>query len=374
MNAPGAENVPETGPIPGEFPTDRSMTVKRTYAYAGGALLVLCALFIWRMTSGDPGADTRRQNIPVVKTEHPLRQTVMYDLLYTADVAAIQQAGIYPKVSGTLDRVYADIGSSVRRGQMLALIDTTELAETRQQAAATAQNARLTYRRTRDLYDQKLVAEQDLENADAAMKVAVADLDVATTRLDYARITAPFAGTVTKKFLDPGAVVTALASTLFTLMDLDRMKIMINVLEQDIPRVTMGLRASVTVDAFPGKAFTGTVSRFAEAVDLATRTMAVEVDIPNPDHLLRPGMFASVSLNVGRHPDALTLPTQAIMKDEQGLYVYVARQDTARRVRVSAGGEQSSRTEILSGLGGTEDVITTGQQFVRDAGPVALQK
>jgi membrane fusion protein (multidrug efflux system) len=257
---------------------------------------------------------------------------------------------------------------------MLALIDTTELFQTRQQAAATAQNARLTYRRTKDLYDQKLVAAQDIENAEAAMKVAVAALDIATTRLDYARITAPFSGTITKKFLDPGAVVSALTSTLFTLMDPDRMKIIINILEQDIPRVTMGLEASVSVDAFPGKKFTGTVSKFSQAVDLATRTMAVEVDIPNPGHLLAPGMFATVSLNVGQKNDALTLPTQALLKDDQGLYVYIARQDTARRARVTAGSEQNSRTEILSGLEGTEDVITTGQQFVRNNGQVAVQK
>ena len=301
------------------------------------ARFILAALFIWRLASGDSAADTRRQNVPVVKTENPLRQTVMYNLRYTADVVAMQQAGIYPKVSGTLDRVYADMGTPVRRGQMLALIDTTELFQTRQQAAATAQNARLTYRRTKDLYDQKLVAAQDLENADAAMKVAVAALDVATTRLDYARITAPFSGTVTKKFLDPGAVVSALTSTLFTLMDLDQMKIIINVLEQDIPRVTMGLEASVTVDAYPGKTFSGKVSKFAQAVDLATRTMAVEVDIPNPGHLLHPGMFATVTLTVGKHGDALTLPTQALMKDDQGTFVYVARQDTARRVRVGPG-------------------------------------
>jgi len=350
------------------------MIVKRKYVYFIAGALLLVALFLWRILSGDPAADTRRQAIPVVKTENPLRLTVMYNLLYTADVVAIQQAGIYAKVSGTLDRVYVDMGSPVRRGQMLALIDTTELFQTRQQAAATAQNARLTYRRTKDLYDQKLVAAQDLENAEAAMKVAEATLDVATTRLDYARITAPFGGTITKRFLDPGAVVSALTSTIFVLMDLDRMKIIINVLEQDIPRVTMGLKASVTVDAFPGKKFTGSVSKFAQAVDLATRTMAVEVDIPNPGHLLAPGMFATVSLNVGQHSDALTLPTQAILKDDQGLFVYVTRQDTARRVRVTPGGEQNSRTEILSGLEGTEDVITTGQQFVRNNGPVVIQK
>jgi membrane fusion protein (multidrug efflux system) len=348
--------------------------VKRKYIYFIAVCFVLVALFVWRIASGDPSADTRRQSIPVVKTENALRQTVLYNLLYTADVAAVQQAGIYPKVSGTLDHVYVDMGSPVRRGQMLALIDTTELFQTRQQAAATAQNARLTYRRTKDLYDQTLVAAQDIENAEAAMKVAVAALDIATTRLDYARITAPFSGTITKKFLDPGAVVSALTSTLFTLMDPDRMKIIINILEQDIPRVTMGLEASVSVDAFPGKKFTGTVSKFSQAVDLSTRTMAVEVDIPNPGHLLAPGMFSTVSLNVGQKNDALTLPTQALLKDDQGLYVYIARQDTARRARVTAGSEQNSRTEILSGLEGTEDVITTGQQFVRNNGQVAVQK
>jgi len=135
----------------------------------------------------------------------------------------------------------------------------------------------------------------------------------------------------------------------------------------------MGREASVTVDAYPGRTFTGKVTKFAEAVDLSTRTMAVEVDIPNPEHLLRPGMFATVTLTVGEHPDALTLPTQAFLKDDQGLYVFVARQDTARRLRVSTGNEQNSRTEVLSGLDGSEDVITTGQQFVRNNGPVVVQ-
>jgi len=363
-----------TEPAPASAPPVGTAKRKKYLLAAAAIGLILIALVVWRLTSGDPAADTRRQTVPVVRTEHPLRQTVMYNLLYTADVVAIQQANIYAKVSGTLDRVYCDMGTAVRAGQRIALIDTTELFQTRQQAAATAINARLTYRRTKDLFDQKLVAEQDLENAEAAMKVAVAALDVATTHLDYARIVAPFSGTITKRYLDPGAVVTALSTTIFSLMDLDEMKIIINVLEQDIPRVTQGLEATVAVDAFPGKTFAGHVTKFAQAVDLATRTMAVEVDIPNRDHMLRPGMFATVSLNVGRHEDALTLPTQAFLKDDQGIYVYVARQDTARRVRVTPGGEQRSRTEIVSGLDGSEDVITTGQNFVRPGGPVIVQQ
>jgi len=364
-------------------PADPSQTLtpsapparRRRFIIAAAALgLVLLSLVAWRLMSGDPGADIRRLVIPVVRVERPLRQTVMYNLLYTADVVPIQQANIYAKVSGTLDRVYCDMGTAVRAGQRIALIDTTELYQTRQQAAATAINARLTYRRTRDLFDQKLVAAQDLENAEATMKVADAALDVATTHLDYARIIAPFGGTITRRFLDPGAVVTALSTTMFTLMNLDEMKIIISVLEKDIPRVTAGIPATVSVDAFPGTTFTGHVTKFAEAVDLATRTMAVEVDIPNRDHRLRPGMYATVSLNVGRHENALTLPTQALLKDDQGMYVYAARQDTARRIRVTPGGEQDSRTEILAGLDGQEDIITTGQNFVRPNGPVTVQQ
>lgn len=350
------------------------MNARKRYLYLTCTALVLLALVVWRFASGDSSADTRRQNIPVVRTEIPLRKKVVYTLQYTADVVAIQQAAIYAKVSGTLDRVYVDMGMKVNAGQRLALIDTIELYQTRQQAAATAQNARLTYRRTKELFEQNLIAKQDIENADAAMKVANATLDVATTRLNYARITAPFTGIITKRFLDPGAVVSPLTTTLFTLMDLDLMKIIINVLEQDIPRVRMGLEAAVTVDAFPDKSFTGHVTKFSQAVDLATRTMAVEIDIPNPDHLLRPGMFANVALEVGEHENALTLPTQAFFKDDQGAYVYVAQQDTAHRVRVTIGIEQDSRTEILSGLTGEENVITTGQQLVRDRGPVSLAK
>jgi membrane fusion protein (multidrug efflux system) len=157
-------------------------------------------------------------------------------------------------------------------------------------------------------------------------------------------------------------------------MDLEAMKITINVLEKDIPLITEGKRAIVTVDAYPGKEFTGTVTRYADAVDPSTRTMAVEIDIPNPDHSLKPGMFANVVLIVKDHPDALTLPTQAIQKDDNGNYVYVVVQDSSRRATVAIGEEENGRTEILSGLTGTEFVVTTGQQFAKDGGAVLVQQ
>jgi membrane fusion protein (multidrug efflux system) len=350
------------------------MKSRRLYLSIIVAVLIFLGAVVIRMIGTKGSEEQRRASIPAVLVEQPLRSTLTISLQFTADVLPIQQAAIYSKVSGNLEQIHADMGSYVLRGQLLALIDTTELSQQYDQAKATAVNNRIIFIRSKELFEQNLVAKQDLDNAEAAWKVAAGAYEGAATRLSYARITAPFSGYITKRYLDPGALVTPNSSILFTLMDLDLTKIIVNVLEQDIPRVSLGTQARVTVDAFPGKQFTGRVTKLSQAVDLATRTMAVEIDVPNPEHLLRPGMFADVLLDVGELKDTLTLPTQAFLKDDQGQFVYVVRRDTAYRVRVTTGIEQDSRMLIRSGLDGTEAVITTGQQLVKDRGAVIVQK
>ncbi len=350
------------------------MKARTKYLIPLGIVGVLVAIIVYRILTGGAAADSRRQSAPLVKLEQARRETVTYALGFTGDVIPVQQASIFSKVSGNLERVYADMGLPVRQNQLLALIDTTELHQQYQQAAATFENARLTYKRTKDLFEQNLVAKQDMDNAEAAMKVSRAAFETAQTRLAYAHIRAPFAGTVTKRFLDPGALVTTSNSILFTLMDLEQMKIIVNVLEKDIPTVSTGKEATITVDAFPGKTFKGNISRLSEAVDPSTRTMAVEIDIPNKDHTLKPGMFANVSLLVDVHPDAITVPTIALMKDDGGHFLYAAVRDTARLIRVTTGVDQGERTEIIGGLSDTMALITTGQQFVKNGGPVTIQR
>ena len=344
------------------------------YGILGVGAIVVLGLLIFRIFFGNAGQENRRAPAPLVKVEKPTLENIAYTLRYTGNVAAAQQATIFSKVSGTLEHVYTDMGTAVRRGQLLALIDTTELYQQYQQASATFQNAQLNYRRTKDLFEQNLVAKQDLDNADATAKIARANYEAAGTRLDYAHITAPFAGYITRRFLDPGALVATTNASLFTLMDLDNLKIIINVLEKDIPQVAQGKQATITVDAFPGKEFSGVVTRYSEAVDLSTRTMAVEIDIANREHILKPGMFANVTLVIGERKGALTVPTVALLKDDQGYYLYTAVADTARRIRTRIGTEQNGRTEVLGGLDTSKAVITTGQQFVKDRGPVTIQQ
>jgi RND family efflux transporter MFP subunit len=337
-------------------------------------ILTIVAIVVLKIINASGSADQRKQPNPLVKIETPQRETIINALKFTGDITPIQQAGIFSKVSGNLEKIYADMGAYVQKGQLLAQIDTTEIYQQFQQMSATYQNAKLTYQRNKDLSEQNLIAKQDLDNADAAMKVAGANFEAARIRLDYARITAPFSGFITKRFLDPGALVTSNNATLFTLMDLNAMKIIVNVLEKDIPLAKIGKKALVTVDAFPGEEFHGDITRISEAVDLSTRTMAVEVDIPNPKHMLKPGMFANVTIIVGERNKAITVPTQAIMRDSKGFFLFVVNDKMAKRISVNPGVEQNNRTEILSGLDGSENVITTGQQFVKDGGSVIIQQ
>jgi len=350
------------------------MTTRAKSLTVVGAIAVVGLIIAYRIISGGAAPDSRRQNTPLVKVEPVRRETVSNVLRFTGDVVAIQQASIFSKVSGNLERCYVDMGTPVGQNQLLALIDTTELHQQYQQAAATSENARLSYQRTKDLFEQNLIAQQDLDNAEAAKKVSGAAFETAKTRLRYAWITAPFAGTVTRRYLDPGALVTPNSSTLFSLMDLDQMKIIVNVLEKDIPQVTIGKSAVVTVDAFPGKTFPGTVRRLSEAVDPATRTMAIEIDLDNRSHVLKPGMFANVLLIVNERPSAITVPTASLLKDDEGSFVYTVVRDSARQIRVRKGVEQGDRTEIESGLGDSLLVISVGQQFVKDRGPVTIQR
>jgi len=335
------------------------------------ALIAVAAIRIF----GDRAAgETRRQNLPVVSVQKLTREKITQRIELTGDVLPIQQANIFSKVSGTLDRVFVNIGSAVKTGQLLALIDTTELAQQFQQMQATYYNARVSFQRTQQLLDRNLVSKQDLDNAEALMKVAAANFDNARTRLGYARITAPFSGSITRRFMDPGAVVTTPTNaTLFTLMDYDTVKVSVNILEKDLSLVHIGTRATVAVDAFPDKEFTGVVARMSQAIDLSTRTMPAELDIPNGGLQLRPGMYAKIVLVVAERPNQITVPTQCLLRDDTGYSLFVEKGGIAHRIQVTIGVEQAGRTEILSGLNGDEDIIVLGQTLVKDGGQVTIR-
>jgi len=338
---------------------------------AGVALLFL--VVAWKIASSGGSADARRAAAVIVQTERPRLDTVYVKLNYNADVLPIQQANIYAKINGNLERMYVDIGQHVTEGQLLALIDTLELSQLAQQAEATYENALRNYERAKDLAEKQLIAKQELDNTIATLKVAKANYDAAWTRLRYAHITAPFSGYITKRLVDAGVNLKSNDIALLTLMNTDKMKIYVSVLEKDIPLITRGKRGIVTVDAYPGRQFYGVVTKLSEAVDLSTRTMAAQIDVENPGHFLKPGMFASVTVLVDERAGALTIPVQSVGKDENGRFIYAIQGAVARRKGVTTGVEQNSRIEILSGVSLSDSIVTTGAQFVKDGASVTIQ-
>jgi membrane fusion protein (multidrug efflux system) len=350
------------------------MGIKKKYFIGGGIVIVLLLIVILRITLTSSTIDPRRQGIALVKVQKPFKETMRTVFTYTGDVLPLQQATIYPKVSGNLERNFVEMGTYVHVNQMLALIDTTELFQQYQQTNATYQNTSLLLERAKQLFVRSLAAKQDVDNAEAAMKVAKANYDAAATHLSYAHIVAPFNGFVTRRFLDAGALVNASTSTLFTMMYLDSVKIIVYVPEKDLSQMYHVRTAQVTLDALPNQEFTGYVSRFSEAVDLTTRTMPIEVDIPNRSRIIKPGMFATISFIVSERPNALTLSSDDLLKDDNGYFVFISDGKKAHQNRITIGNETNSHTEILSGLRGDEDVITTGQQFVKEGTTLTIQQ
>ncbi|MBN1397312.1 MAG: efflux RND transporter periplasmic adaptor subunit [Bacteroidetes bacterium] len=347
--------------------------MKKIRIYGIIAVIIAAVFFALRLSDSSDSSEARRRMTPLVKVEKPGRELVKTQLQFNGDALAIRQAGIFSKVAGNLERIYADMGSRVYAGQLLATIDSTELYQQYQQTNATYQNNRISYERTMQLIEKGLSSKQELDNAEAAMKVALAGFEAAATRLSYARIVAPFTGIITKRFLDPGALVTANNATLFTLMNLDRVKIIVNVSEKDVPSVYRVNTAQATFDALPKKIFYGKVTRFSDALDLTTRTMAVQIEIENADHVIKPGMFATVQMTVAEKKNAVTVPTNALLKDNDGQYVFILNGDKAKQIRIKAGTELAERTEIISGLTGDEYVIVVGQQYVKDESAVNVQ-
>jgi membrane fusion protein (multidrug efflux system) len=155
--------------------------------------------------------------------------------------------------------------------------------------------------------------------------------------------------------------------------DIDTVRVLIEVVERDIPLVKIGQTAELRAEAYPDQIFHGTVTRIVQALNRATRTMTVEIDLPNTDRRLKGGMFARVEVMVGTHHQALQIPIDAVSRLENSQYVFVVEEGHARRVEIEIGVRQGNQTEITKGLTGNEEVIVSGKDLVHEGTPVETQ-
>ncbi|MCX5724207.1 MAG: efflux RND transporter periplasmic adaptor subunit, partial [Nitrospirae bacterium] len=294
-----------------------------------------------------PQEGSHGDNQPVdAQVTKPTRRELVYTVTLPANISPLYQTTLYAKVSGYLKWIGPDKGDAVKKDQILAIIDAPEIEEQYHQAQSDYHIKKLTFERLAKVWKESpdVIAKQDVDVAEAAAQGAKHQVEQRMALRDYTKVRAPYAGIITARFADPGALIqvatasSAGAIPLFTIMDLDRVRVYTNVPQDDSPLVIPGqTKATLSVKGLDGRSFTGTVTRSTLVLDPSTRSLLVEIDLPNPDHALRPGTYVEVSLGLREIPNALVLPPQAIISGPKGKSVFIVESGRAKSVPVQTG-------------------------------------
>jgi RND family efflux transporter MFP subunit len=306
------------------------------------------------------------------------RRDIAQTLTLPANISPWYQATLYAKTPGYLKWIGSDKGDRVRKGQLLAEIDSPEIEEQFRQAEADYRIKQVTYQRLMNVWKENpdVIAKQDVDVAEAAAKGAKHVMENRRTLLAYTKVYAPFTGVITARFADPGALIQSGATTasqavpLFTLMDLDTLRIYVSVPQEAAMLAKPGIPAIITTKELAGQELRATITRTTNALDPATRTLLVEIDLPNPDHRLQPGMFVTATLILQEHPQVFAIPPAALLTNANGKAVFIVEEGRAKRVPVRTGLDDGVWIEITEGLREDMDVVVVGKSGLTDGQPV----
>jgi membrane fusion protein, multidrug efflux system len=310
-----------------------------------------------------------------VKVARPARGEIIRYVALPGSIRANQQATLYAKVPGYLKSIAVDKGDKVQAGQALVEIEVPELLADLAKYKAELKIAEIDFKRVSAARDKApdLVTPQSVDDAAGKWEIAKANLERIETLLLYSRLTAPFSGVVTMRYVDPGAFIPAATSgsaaqtaALVTIMDFNIVRVQVALPELEASLAREGQPVKVAVEGLPGKMFEGKISRLSCALDDATRTMLIEADLANPDLALRPGMYAAVKLGVEKHSDALTIPIEALVIEKVNAFAFVASDGKARKTAIKIGFNDGAKVEVLDGLLGSEAVILVGKLALAD--------
>jgi len=322
--------------------------------------------------------ETARLSTPTVAVVRPKLSQPSQEIVLPATILPWTDAPIYARTNGYLRRWYSDIGAQVRAGQLLAEIDTPEVDQQLRQARADLATAKanfdlagITAARYRDLLKTESVSKQDADNAAGdyeAKRAIVQSAEANVKRLEelqsFQKIYAPFDGVITARNIDVGSLIDAGSSggparELFHLAATRRLRVYVNVPQPYSQAARPGLSAELRLPEFPGRHFTGTLINTASSIDLATRTLLAQFEVPNPSGELLSGAYAEMHLKlVGDHP-SYVLPVNTLLFRSEGLRVVTVGPDSkAILVPITLGRDFGNEVEVIAGLTGDEQVIT----------------
>lgn len=308
-----------------------------------------------------PGAGAAPPPMPVEVAE-ATRGNVQERLHALGTIEAAERVKITAEIDQIARELPFEEGRIVSKGQVLAVLNDSELRAEVGRAQALRNQARVSAARFEQLSKERIASPQDLDNARAALEVAEANLRLAQARLGKTRIVAPFSGVVGSRLVSPGVYLRA-GDVITELARIDTVKVVFAVPERYLSDLRRGAQVRVSTVAFPGKEFTGGVNVVDPILDPTTRSARLSAVIPNPQAELRPGMSADVSAVLAERAQAVTVPDEAVFAEGDRNFLFVVQPDsTVVRRGVKLGARQPGRVEIREGLQGGEKVVRAGHQ------------
>jgi RND family efflux transporter MFP subunit len=389
MQPPNAEPTPPPG-------GQSSPRGRRRWPLVVAAVVVilLAAQGIWSRHSAHAALEreARHASILSVQVVAPQRSSRALDLVLPGNVQAFLDTPVYARTNGYLRKWYVDIGAHVKAGQLLAEIDTPEVDDQLRAARADLANAQANYTlakttaaRWTEMLQNRSVSKQETDEKVADMLAKKGTLDAAkfnVSRLEqmqsFQKVTAPFAGIVTARNVDVGALIDAGSSggpqkELFHVAQADKLRVYVNVPQAYALQIHPQMSAFLTLNETAGKHYPGTVARTSGAVDPQQRTMLVEVDVDNRNGELLPGAYAQVHFSLDGQATPLTLPGNAFLFRPSGVKVATVDQNQrVKLVNVTLGTDFGTRVAVAAGLTGNEKVIVNPQDSTIDGTPVRI--
>jgi RND family efflux transporter MFP subunit len=340
------------------------------------------------------GVRTERAAVPTVTVVQPTSGAATQEIVLPGDTQAFNNTPIYARTNGYLKRWYVDIGTHVQQGQLLAEIDTPEIDQQLEQARADLKNAQaneqlaqITAARWQNLLKTNSVSKQETDQAVSDLSARKASVDSMTANVhrleqlqSFEKVYAPFAGVITARNTDIGALINAGAGgvpqELFHMAAVNKLRVYVAVPEVDSLAAQNGATATLTLDEFPGEIFQGTIARNSDSIDLASRTLNVEVDVDNAQNRIKTGAYIFVHLKNPRSPHAstqsLTIPANTLLFRSEGLRVGVVRNGHAELVPITIGRDYGATVEVVAGLQPTDQVIVNPSDSLASGNPVQV--
>ena len=300
------------------------------------------------------------------------RRPVIESVSLVGTLAANEEIEVKAETDGVVQKVGFQEGQVIEQGGLLVALDDTKLRAELADAEARLKLSEASFARVKQLFEDRLISQQEFDQAASTFEVSQATLTLRRRQLDDSTILAPFRGRTGARSVSPGQVITR--NTVITwLVDLDPMKVEVNIPERYLGQTRLGQRIQFDVTAYPGRRFEGELYFIAPRLDLATRTALIKTRIPNPDGLLKAGMVANLELQLTIQEDAVVIPEAALLSNGDKNFVFVVGADETVIMRPVVVGQRMPRwAAIVSGLAEGETVVVEGHQKIGPGMKVAL--